>query len=79
MKVLAAPGTRCPKENNPREYITDKKPVDVPDSAYYRRLLADGSLVTAAYLKPKTEKKNAPKQKPTQEKAKKQKATSAKK
>jgi hypothetical protein len=31
-------------ENNPREYITDAEPVEVPDTAYYRRLVADGSL-----------------------------------
>ena len=46
MKVLAAKGARCPKEDKPREYITDTEPVDVPDdSTYYRRLIADGSLV----------------------------------
>jgi hypothetical protein len=48
MKVSAAPGTRCPKEGKPREYITDNIPEEVPDSAYYRRLVADGSLVPAA-------------------------------
>lgn len=47
MKVKAAPGTRCPKEGKPRDYITDSTPVDVKGSAYYRRLLADGSLVEA--------------------------------
>ena len=46
MKVLAAKGARCPKEDKPREYITDSEPVDVPDdSTYYRRLIADGSLI----------------------------------
>jgi hypothetical protein len=44
MKVIAAPGTRCPKEGKPREYITDSEAVDVPDTAYYRRLVRDGSL-----------------------------------
>ena len=43
MKVSAAPGTRCPKEGKPREYITE--PEEVPDTAYYRRLVDDGSLV----------------------------------
>jgi hypothetical protein len=47
MRVLAAPGTRCPKEGKPRDYITDSTAVTVPDSAYYRRLVADGSLVEA--------------------------------
>jgi hypothetical protein len=46
MKVKAAPGLLCPMENKPREYITDTgKGMDVPDTAYYRRLVTDGSLV----------------------------------
>lgn len=46
MKVIAVKGARCPKEDKPREYITDTEPIDVPDdSTYYRRLLADGSLI----------------------------------
>ncbi len=45
MKVIAAKGTRCPKEGNPREYITDDNTVDVPDTAYYKRLVKDGSLI----------------------------------
>lgn len=44
MKVIAAPGTQCPMEENPRAYITDKKAVDVPETAYYVRLVTDGSL-----------------------------------
>lgn len=48
MKVTSKPGARCPKENGPRAYITDSVPVDVPDSAYYRRLIADGSLILVA-------------------------------
>lgn len=53
MLVKAAPGLQCPMENKPREYITDSEPgVEVPDSAYYRRLVDDGSL---------TEIKTAPK------------------
>lgn len=48
MKVQAAPGAKCPKEGRPREYITDNTPVEVPDSAYYLRLVADGSLVAVA-------------------------------
>ena len=47
MKVLAAQGARCPKEGKPREYITDDTPEEVPDTIYYRRLLADGSLVVS--------------------------------
>lgn len=47
LKVIAAPGTRCPMEGRPREYITDTAAVEVPDTTYYRRLLADGSLMRA--------------------------------
>lgn len=52
MLVQAAPGLKVPMEEKPREYITDAKPVDVPESAYYLRRLADGDLV-------KVEKKGA--------------------
>lgn len=47
MKVQAAPGLLCPTEENPREYISDSAPVEVEASAYYLRLLSDGSLVEA--------------------------------
>lgn len=47
MKVIAKKGARCPREGRPREYITDAGAVDVPDSAYYRRLIREGSLVLA--------------------------------
>ncbi len=47
LKVTATPGTRCPMEGRPREYITDSAAVEVPETAYYRRLIADGSLVKA--------------------------------
>lgn len=52
MKVLAAPGTRCPMEGNPRERITDKSPREVPDTAFYRRLIKEGSLVLATETEP---------------------------
>jgi hypothetical protein len=48
MLVISAPGTRCPKEGKPRSYITDASPVDVPDTAFYRRLVNDGSLLAAS-------------------------------
>lgn len=57
MKVRAKKGAKCPMENAPRTYITDK-PVDVPKTAYYRRLVNDGSLVdieAEAKAKAKTE------------------------
>jgi len=56
MKVLAKPGAKCPKENNPRDYITDSVPVEVPNSSYYLRLIADGSLVPAPEATQKTKK-----------------------
>ncbi len=45
MKVIAHKGTKCPKEGKPREYITDEGPTEVPDTAYYMRLVEDGSLL----------------------------------
>jgi hypothetical protein len=45
MKVIAQKGTKCPMEGKPREYITDSKAVDVPETSYYKRLINDGSLV----------------------------------
>lgn len=48
MKVVAAKGLKCPREENPREYITDSEQVEVPESGYYLRLIADGSLTIAS-------------------------------
>lgn len=48
MKVVATKGMKCPREENPRKYITDSEPAEVPDSGYYRRLVADGSLIVAS-------------------------------
>lgn len=45
MKVQAAPGIQVPKEGTPREYITDSKAEDVPRSAYYLRIVAEGDLI----------------------------------
>jgi hypothetical protein len=47
MLVKAALGLKVPKEAKPREYITDAKAVEVPESVYYRRCLAQGDLVLA--------------------------------
>lgn len=46
MRVKTPPGVRCPKDGEPRSYITDAG-ADVPDTPYYRRLVADGSLLPA--------------------------------
>lgn len=45
MKVIAKPGHICPGENRWDKPIDDKTPVDVLSSAYYRRRIADGSLL----------------------------------
>ncbi len=45
MKVKAATGCKCPMEGKPRKYITDSKAVEVPETAYYLRLVREGSLV----------------------------------
>jgi hypothetical protein len=42
--VIAPAGKICPKELS-RERITDSDPVTVPNSSYYRRLIAEGSLL----------------------------------
>ena len=47
MEVKSKPGTKCPMEGRPRKYITDDKAVAVPDTAYYKRLVRDGSLIAA--------------------------------
>jgi len=53
MQVKSKPGTKCPKEGKPRKYIEDAEFVTVPDTAYYKRLVRDGSLQLAD-LKPKS-------------------------
>lgn len=47
MLVIAAPGLKVPREDNPRRYITDATAVDVPETAYYLRRLSDGDLLPA--------------------------------
>jgi hypothetical protein len=54
MLVKAAPGLQVPKENKPREYITEANAVEVPGSAYYMRRLACGDLVLAEQPAKKT-------------------------
>lgn len=58
LTVLATAGIKVPKEEQPRDYITDTAPdgeagFTVPDSAYYLRRITDGDLViVAAAVKP---------------------------
>ncbi len=48
MQVIARKGVRVPKENAPRQYITDEQAVTVPDTVYYARRVMDGDLIDAA-------------------------------
>lgn len=52
MKVVAAQGLQVPMEDKPREYIAGE-PVEVPESAYYLRRLADGDLLKVDVKSPK--------------------------
>ncbi|HDR8994786.1 TPA: DUF2635 domain-containing protein [Burkholderia vietnamiensis] len=45
MEVKARSGLRVPKEHASRQYITDAEAVDVPDTAYYHRRVAEGDLI----------------------------------
>ncbi len=42
--VRAVPGVEVPQEGAPRRYITAAEAVEVEDSVYYRRRVADGDL-----------------------------------
>ncbi|MFC3875316.1 DUF2635 domain-containing protein [Neisseria musculi] len=55
IKVVAADGLRVPKEGRAHDYI-GQEPVSVPDTLYYRRLLADGDLLAAVDPEPATKK-----------------------
>lgn len=47
MQVKAPTGLKCPMEGNYRKYINDAPAgVTVADTTYYRRLVAQGSLLT---------------------------------
>lgn len=48
LTVKAAPGLKVPREDKPTTYIDDTAAVQVPDSPYYRRRVADGDLVPLA-------------------------------
>jgi hypothetical protein len=51
MLVKSSPGLKTPMEGKPREYINDTDPVEVA-SAYYTRLVDDGSLVVVNETRP---------------------------
>jgi hypothetical protein len=50
MRVTATAGLRVPLEGKARQFIEHDpgKPVDVPDTSYYRRRLAAGELIEVA-------------------------------
>jgi hypothetical protein len=48
MKLIAAPGLKVPREDNPRTYITSEEAVEVEMTGYYVRRMADGDLLEAA-------------------------------
>lgn len=52
LTVKAAPGLKVPREDKPTIYIDDAAAVQVPDSPYYRRRMADGDLVPLAAVAP---------------------------
>lgn len=62
MLVKAAPGLKVPKENKPREYITETDAVEVPETAYYLRALAYGDLMLAQAEATPAAPKNAKKE-----------------
>ena len=66
MKVKAKPGMRCPREENPTSFITDRA-VEVQNTRFYRKRIAEGSLidieVEAAKAKAAKEKAEAAKAK----------------
>ena len=43
--IKAAPGLSLPQEYAPQRLTDDKRAVEVEDSAYYRRALADGDII----------------------------------
>ena len=60
MIVKAAAGLKCPMEGTTRKYITDDAGgTDVPDTAYYRRMVADGSLEKVVKAAPAKQKEKA--------------------
>ncbi|MCL2219329.1 MAG: DUF2635 domain-containing protein [Chitinispirillia bacterium] len=57
VKVMAKPGCMCPQEDPKAVPVNDTVGVDVPLTPYYRRRIADGSLllaVNAEDVKPTT-------------------------
>ncbi|MGC8341850.1 DUF2635 domain-containing protein [Pantoea ananatis] len=45
MKVKANTGVLVSREDNPRRYVSDTEALEVPESTYYLRRIADGDLL----------------------------------
>ncbi|MDG6895041.1 hypothetical protein A6A20_05220 [Volucribacter amazonae] len=63
MQVKAREGVKVPYEHRPSLYITEFEPVEVENSIYYQRRLADGDLFMVVQTgqtaePPKTQSKN---------------------
>ncbi len=56
MKVIARKGLRVPMESGFRRYVTDAAAVDVPNTVYYRRRIAEGDLIDDPQLVAAAEK-----------------------
>lgn len=56
IKVKAVDGVRVPLEKHPHSYI-EQEPVEVDNTVYYQRRIADGDLVVVEADKPKKESK----------------------
>lgn len=64
MRVIAMQGCKCPRIDPRVPPIDDSEPADVPDIAYYRRRVADGSLrLVETTVQPAGEKPKAGKEK----------------
>lgn len=57
MRVQAAPGIKVPRQDDPRQYITDSEPVELEMTGYYIRRMSEGDLVEAPPLSPATKPK----------------------
>ena len=47
MKLIAAPGLKVPREDNPRTYITSEEAAEIEMTGYYVRRMAEGDLLEA--------------------------------
>lgn len=60
MKVKAKPGVQVPREENPRRYVSDSEVLEVAETAYYLRRIADGDLERVTEAAPAADAPNAP-------------------